>query len=216
MLARPDGSGPGSDHLGSEHEVLSPTPLALKVLGVSGSLRPTSKTLMVLNSVMASLEASGLAGRIVELTSLPLPLFSGYSYPTHETRNLEHFRELVATHELILLASPEYHGALSGSLKNALDHLLEGSLQGKVVGLIGVAGGSVSPVGTTTQLRSVVRALGGVASPCELLVTRSKSIFDENRALTDSQLSVRIDSFTAQLLSLSAQLRPPVTASSGL
>ncbi len=62
-------------------EGVTPAPRAPQVLGVSGSLRATSRTLMVLNSVMTSLEASGLAGRVLELTALPLPLFSGYSYP---------------------------------------------------------------------------------------------------------------------------------------
>lgn len=158
---------------------------------------------------MDALLAAGVGGERLELSALPLPLFSGYSYEADETHNLEQFRARFATHDLVLLASPEYHGALSGSLKNALDHLPEGALQGKLVGLIGVAGGSVSPVATTMQLRSVVRALGGVAAPGELLVTRSKSMFGEGGTLTDPSLLERVQRFAAQLLTLSAQLRSP-------
>lgn len=166
---------------------------------------------MVLDEVMLSLTTLEARTRTLPLNDLPLPLFSGYSYSDAELLNLRRFRDLVADHDLLILASPEYHGAASGSLKNALDHLAEGSLRGKVVGLVGVAGGSVSPVATTTQLRSVVRVLGGVASPCELLVTRSKHIFDEAGNVTDAQVVERIGMFSEQLLMLSGQLAPAPT-----
>lgn len=179
----------------------------LRVLGLCGSLRPTSKTLVVLSAVMNTLVAAGVAGEALELSALPLPLFNGYSYEADERHNLEHLRARFASHDIVLLASPEYHGAVSGSLKNALDHLPEGSLAGKLVGLIGVADGSVSPVATTTQLRSVVRALGGIAAPGELLVTRSKSIFGLEGTLSDPHHLDRIGRFTTQLLSLAAQLQ---------
>lgn len=180
-----------------------------RALGIGGSLRRTSKTSVVLDAVMASLTASGAKSQTLTFNALPLPLFSGYTYSDAEALNLRRFCNLVADHDLLVLASPEYHGAASGSLKNALDHLAEGSLRGKVVGLVGVAGGSVSPVATTSQLRSVVRTLGGVASPCELLVTRSKHIFDEAGKVTDAQVIDRIEMFAEQLLMLSGQLVPP-------
>jgi FMN reductase len=184
-----------------------------RVLGVSGSLRPTSKTSLALRAALTALETLGVAGEALELSELPLPLFSGYSYPEKETGALERLRDRVATHDLVLLASPEYHGTLSGSLKNALDHLPEGCLQGKVVGLIGVAGGSVSPIGTTTSLRSIVRALGGIAAPGELLVTHSKRVFDTQGNLTEPQLQARTVRFAEQLIALGAQLRSPLVPS---
>lgn len=55
----------------------------------------------------------------------------------------------------------------------------------RVVGLVAVAGGSVSPVGTAGQLRAVVRALGGLTAPNELLVNRVGTFADGLLGLTE-------------------------------
>lgn len=175
-------------------------------MGISGSLRATSKTRLVLSHTLGALSARGARSQLLDLAQIPLPLFSGYNYPDSEQETLTSFRKVVAAGNIVLLASPEYHGAVSGSLKNALDHLLEESFRGKVVGLIGVAGGSVSPVATTTQLRSVVSSLGGVVSSCELLVSYAKSAVDAQGGILDPNLLSRVTKFATELTDLSRQL----------
>lgn len=181
---------------------------SLRVVGISGSLRPTSKTYWVLRQSLGALSAQGAQSHLLDLAAEPLPLFSGYVYPDAEQKALSHFRTTVGASDIVLLASPEYHGAVSGSLKNALDHLSEESFRGKIVGLIGVAGGSVSPVATTLQLRSIVRSLGGVASPCELLVSQVKKVLDEQGKIIEPKLLSRVTHFATELMHLAKQLTP--------
>ncbi len=177
-----------------------------RVVGVSGSLRAGSKTRAMLCYTLENLSAHGARTQLLDLAASPLPFFSGYTYPEAEAEALARFKEIVAAADIVILASPEYHGAPSGSLKNALDHLPEASFRGKIVGLIGVAGGSVSPVATTMQLRSIVRALGGVASPCELLV--AKRVIDDQGNPVETELLSRAVKFTTELTDLCERMSP--------
>ena len=51
-------------------------------------------------------------------------------------------RQEIAQAHALILGTPEYHGSFSGVLKNALDWLDGSELQGKMIGLVGVAGGA--------------------------------------------------------------------------
>lgn len=183
-----------------------------RVVGIGGGLRPSSKTRLVLQGTLRALSAQGAQAELLELAETPLPLFSGYRYPAADQQRLAAFRRRVAAAELIVLASPEYHGAVSGALKNALDHLPEGSFRGKLVGLVAVAGGAVSPVATATQLRTISRALGGLVAPCELLVSHSERTVDAEGGLEPS-LQGRTAKFVEELLALSSTLKPPTALS---
>lgn len=85
----------------------------------------------------------------------------------------EAFREEAALAELkkrmreadaVILATPEYHGSISGVLKNALDHLSQEHFSGKPVLSISSAGGSVG-VSSLQQLQAIVRNLHGINCP---------------------------------------------------
>lgn len=187
---------------------MSRQPERMRVVGVSGSLRTRSRTRPVLEQLLELLETKGTPGRVLDLATARLPLFSGYNYPESDQRAIDRFRADVAASDAVILASPEYHGTLGGGLKNALDLLPDGSLHGKAVGLVAVAGGALSPVGAAAGLRAVVRALGGVALPRELLVSRVKAVTDERGRLAEPDLLRRADRFAEDLVTLAERLNP--------
>src|SRR3546814_8041656 len=67
----------------------------------------------------------------------------------------------------LILASPGYHGSISGLVKNAIDYLEETArdrrvyLHGLPVGLIATAFGWQATGGTLLAMRSIVHALRG-------------------------------------------------------
>lgn len=174
------------------------------VLLISGGSRKGSKTTRIAKALENTFAAEG--GKLRVVNPMHLPLFTGYSYEDSEQEAIHNFRALVAAHKTFIFASPEYHGAMSAVLKNAVDHLPERCLRGKLVGMVAVAGGAVSPVATVQQLRGVARNLGALILPCELFVTRSKTIFGEDGSLQDAKLQEKMDTFVRELLALSAQL----------
>ncbi len=98
----------------------------------------------------------------------------------------------------IILASPGYHGSLSGLIKNALDYL-EGLrdderpyLHGRAVGCISVAAGWQAAVGTLTALRSVVHALRGWPTPFGAAINSVECAFGVDGECSDRRVAEQL------------------------
>ncbi len=71
----------------------------------------------------------------------------------------------------LIIASPGYHGSLSGVVKNAIDYVEETARDSRPyftdlpVGLIAVAGGAQAAMSTLCALRTIVHALRGWPTP---------------------------------------------------
>jgi NAD(P)H-dependent FMN reductase len=103
------------------------------------------------------------------------------SYPPGVAR----LRRVVGRAHGILLGSPEYHGSMSGALKNALDLLGFAQLEGKMVGLVAVAGGSQSATGTLAHMRTVCRHLHAWVVPHQVSISRIGDAFTPEGHLKD-------------------------------
>lgn len=92
----------------------------LHILAVAGSLGEKSSSRAVLKLVVAELRAAGCVVDLLDLHAEPLPHFNPDS-----TYTAPHYAALaarVARADVLLLATPDYHGSLSSALKNFLDH----------------------------------------------------------------------------------------------
>jgi FMN reductase len=94
----------------------------------------------------------------------------------------------------LILASPGYHGSVSGLVKNAIDHLEETArdprpyLQGMPVGLIATAYGWQATGSTLAALRSIVHALRGWPTPFGAAINSSATPFQDG-ACSDSAIA---------------------------
>ncbi|MDQ1007706.1 azobenzene reductase [Streptomyces sp. V4I23] len=143
-----------------------------QVLMISGSPRNGSHTAAVLRAGANCLVEEGADPLLWDLAAHPLPVVEAECHGRPERYGAALARKLpllAARADAFVLASPAYHGAYSGVLKNALDHLDAGRLRGKPVALV-AHGENLSAVQVCDGLRTVVRALRAVAVP-EQLVT---------------------------------------------
>lgn len=106
--------------------------------------------------------------------------------------DVHRLRKTVGAAQGILLGSPEYHGSMSGSLKNAIDHMSIAEFDGKMVGLIAVAGGSQSATGTLSHMRTVCRHLHAWVVPQHVSISRVRDAFTENGHLRDPRHEERL------------------------
>lgn len=92
----------------------------LNVLAVVGSLHRESVTRVVLAHTAARLAADGCSVELLDLAKEPLPLYDPDAAETYPTFCA--LKTRVDRADVFLLGTPDYHGGLSGTLKNFLDH----------------------------------------------------------------------------------------------
>ena len=143
--------------------------MTVTVVGVGGSVRPDSQSERAMHAVLAGAREAGAKVRAIPAGGLQLPFYD----PDAPARG-EAAAELVdALREAdgVVLASPGYHGTISGLMKNTLDYVEDlreeepPYLDGRAVGCVGVARGWQATVTTLQALRSVVHALRGWPTP---------------------------------------------------
>lgn len=178
-----------------------------KVLAIGGSLRAGSRTLKVLEIALEGATLDGAQTDLIDLKKLPLPFYDDrhdiQSYP----QSVFTFIERVRWADGLILASPVYHGTLSGAMKNALDflELLANDdppwLAEKVVGLISVAAGGHG-VNTINSMLHTCRALHAWTLPTAVAVPGSA--LDSNGQLRDSNIRERLSKLGREVAHYSA------------
>ncbi|MBP2846231.1 NAD(P)H-dependent oxidoreductase [Dickeya oryzae] len=135
----------------------------MKILFINGSLRDNSQTDAIIR-YFSSLLDNDTQQVYWSIKDYPLPFMDPETYggeiDCHPNENVRRFVAAIQDAEVIFMASPTYHGTISGAFKNALDHLQKGIFSGKSVIAASTGGGIRSSTQTCDAIRAVVRALG--------------------------------------------------------
>ncbi len=177
----------------------------VKVIGILGSLRQDSYSALALEQAINRVKALGASAEILDLREMSLPFCDGGSeYPDYP--DVEVLREKVKAADGLILATPEYHGSVSGVMKNALDLMSFDHLADKVTGLISVLGGQ-SNSNALNDLRIIVRWVHGWVIPEQIAIGQAWQAFDQSGDLKDDKLGQRFDAFAQSLVDNSTKLK---------
>ncbi|MBW4554895.1 MAG: NAD(P)H-dependent oxidoreductase [Trichormus sp. ATA11-4-KO1] len=177
----------------------------VKIVGLGGSLRTDSYTQLALQVAAQRVEALGAEVEILDLRQLHLPFCNaGKEYP--EYPDVQRLRNTVSGADGLILATPEYHGGVSGVLKNTLDLMSFEELSGKVTGVLSVLGGQ-SNSNALNELRLIVRWVHGWVIPEQIAIGQAWSAFSPEGKLLDEKLSERFDKFAQSLVDNTRKLR---------
>lgn len=177
----------------------------VKIVGLGGSLRPSSHSQHALKLAAQRVEALGASVEILDLREMNLPFCDGgKEYPDYP--DVEHLRQTVRAADGLILATPEYHGSVSGVIKNALDLMSFDELSGKVVGVISVLGGQ-SNSNALNDLRVIMRWVHSWVIPEQVAIGQAWKAFDEQGKLQDDDLSKRLDQFAQSLVENTRKIR---------
>ncbi|BAG00112.1 MULTISPECIES: NADPH-dependent FMN reductase [Microcystis] len=170
----------------------------IKIVGINGSLRPGSYSAMALEVAISRVQGLGVETEIIDLRKLSLPFCNGgddYSdYP-----DVAKMQQTVKSAAGLILATPEYHGSVSGVMKNALDLMSFEELSGKVAGLISVLGGQ-SNSNALNDLRIILRWVHAWVIPEQIGLGQAWKVFNEEGEILDEKLSQRFDAFARSLV----------------
>lgn len=164
--------------------------MTVTILGLGGSPRAGSTAALALQIALDGARQAGVRTHLIDLATLRLPLFDGTytldGYTPAERKVITTLFDAVYEAQGFILASPVYHNAISGSLKNALDFLEllytthASGMKGKVAGIIAAQGGtSGSGMNTLTTMLLAVRAMGAWVAPTMVALPGSREAFDE-------------------------------------
>lgn len=177
---------------------------AINIVAIGGSTRPGSSTEMALRCAAAAAEAAGAEVTYIVGRDLLLPI---YDVETEErTAEARRLVEAVRSADGLLIASPGYHGGISGMVKNALDYVEDLSaatppyLHGRAVGCISVAHGWQATVGTLAQIRQTVHALRGWPTPLGGTVNSQLTNFDSDARPDDPAVAEQLSTIGAQVV----------------
>lgn len=176
-----------------------------RIVGIGGTQRPGSSSELLVKTVLDICATHGAQTRLFggqELAALP-----HYDpYRRDRTAGESELIEAVRAADGIIIASPSYHGGVSGVIKNAID-LLEELRQdprpyfdGRPVGLLVSASGWQAGGVTLAALRGIVHAMRGWPTPMGIAInTLEQKPFDADGRLVDDKLGVQLDAMAQQL-----------------
>jgi NAD(P)H-dependent FMN reductase len=163
------------------------------VIGLAGSLRTGSTTRTAVAYALEGAAEKGAKTSLLDLASFNLP-FLGRERELGNVKAVEGFRAALRAADGIILGSPEIHGSVSGVLKNALDLAGSDEFGGKMVGLVGVAGGRMGASETLSVMRTIGRSLHAWVVPEQASVGDSDTAFDSQGEPTNPELANRLRS----------------------
>lgn len=176
----------------------------MKIAVIAGSMRLNSFSSQTSKLAMKALSNKGADIEILDLKNLSLPFCNGSrDYPSYP--DVQRLKDAILSANGLLIVTPEYHGSLSGVLKNALDLLDESHFRGKTVALIAVMGGIPSNNAINT-LRIIFRQLHAWVLPEQLIIPNIDDTFDENGEFLDPLLAARLDEMADHLIKMTEKL----------
>jgi FMN reductase len=178
----------------------------IKFVGIGGSLRPDSASYQALNLAAERLRNLGASVEVLDLRTMELPFCRGGNDEYLDYPDVKRLRDTVQAADGLILATPEYHGGVSGVLKNALDLMSFDQLSDKVAGLISVLGGQ-SNSNALNELRLIMRWVHAWVIPEQIAIGQAWGAFNSNSQLTDEKLSERFDDFAKSLIQNTRKLR---------
>jgi FMN reductase len=174
------------------------------IVGIGGTPRAGSLTERAMLVALEAARANGARIKTICGPDLLVPMYT--TDPADRTEKSLALVQAIRECDGLVIASPAYHGSISGLIKNALDYIEDLRtdkrvyLDGIAVGLIACAGGWQAGAQTLATLRSIVHALRGWPTPLGASLNTSTGIFDASGACVDLSSRMQLESVGKQVV----------------
>jgi chromate reductase len=163
---------------------------AIRILGLSGSLRSGSHNTALLRAAALSLPSGAELEVYDGLRDLP-PYDADLDVePQPET--VARLRQAIADADGVLVSTPEFNGSIPGVLKNALDWASrpfpDSALKGKPVAVVGASTGLFGAVWAQAETKKILGIIGADVLDGELPVGQASGAFGDDGHLIEPDL----------------------------
>lgn len=160
----------------------------LKVVAFSGSTREGSVNQKLVTEAADIARNMNAKTTVINLKDFPTPFYEGdLEAKQGMPENAKKLRQLMIQSDVILIASPEYNGSLSGLLKNTIDWASRSekgtpsreAFAGKKFVIMSASPGSGGGARGLEHLRKILENVGGTVIPEQIVIADAYSAFDE-------------------------------------
>ncbi|WP_409881356.1 NADPH-dependent FMN reductase [Nostoc sp. DedQUE02] len=165
-----------------------------KILAFAGSTRIESYNKKLVKIAAAGAQAAGAEVTYIDLRDLPLPLYDeDLEAQEGLPANARTFKDLLISHQGLLIASPEYNSSLTAVLKNAIDWASRpapneaplAAFAGKVATIMSASPGALGGLRGLVHLRSILGNIKVLVLPDQIAVTKAYEAFNPDGTLVD-------------------------------
>src|SRR5690349_10389273 len=150
-----------------------------KILAFAGSLRKDSFNKKLVKLAAAGAKSAGADVTYIDLKELPMPIFDeDLEAAQGMPENAKKFKQLMISHDGLLISAPEYNSSISAALKNAIDWASRPepneaplvAFDGKVVSLMAASPGALGGLRGLVTVRSILGNIKVIVLPEQIAV----------------------------------------------
>jgi len=175
-----------------------------RILAFSGSARRDSLNRKFLAAAVAAVTQAGGRVTLLPPEDIVMPLYNGdledaEGMPPSAVRMVG----LLASHDAILVASPEYNSMVTPMLKNTIDWCSradENAFVGKVAAVISASPGIHGGVRSLQLAQQLLLKLGCDVVPGQCILPHANRAFDGEGKLTDAHAQKSLQAMAAKLV----------------
>jgi len=186
-----------------------------KILAFAGSLRADSWNKKLVNIAAAGARTAGAEVTYVDLRDLPMPLFDeDLEAKEGLPPNARQFKDLLLSHQGLLIASPEYNSSITAVLKNAIDWasrpvpgepMLAGFVD-KVAAIMTTSPGALGGLRGLVHLRAILGNISVLVLPGQVAIPKAYEAFNADGTLKDPKQQKSIENLGENVATMLVKL----------
>lgn len=188
-----------------------------KILVFAGSQRTDSFNKKLARLATEAAQAAGAEATFLDFRDYPMPL---YDQDLEQREGLpepaKKFKEVMRSHQGLIIASPEHNSSISALLKNAIDWASRQAdpsepglacFAGKVAAIMSASPGALGGLRGLVHLRSILGNIQVLVLPDQLAIMKANEAFESDGALKDANQQASVERIAKKLVSTVAKLQ---------
>ena len=191
--------------------------LVPKILVFAGSIRTASFNARLAALAAKELALTGAEVSRISLEDYPLPIYNGDDEAKSGVpANARNLKQMMAEHQGVFIASPEYNASITPLLKNTIDWISRVRERGEPPlavfknRVFAIGGASDSPYGAMRSLMALRQVLelgcGALVLPEQITVFRESEAFDEMDDLKEERAAATLKRVAQRLVDAAREM----------